>query len=97
MRRLPAVVACFVALALAAGCADKTKIYTRDELRNAVIGKSVEDVRRMMGDPDGVETGDPDPDRGYLIYKRRTKDDRGAVDAAVFVWYARGRVNEVTW
>lgn len=110
MKRAGSVVVVACLLALAAGCAkDKDakgkaggagkKVYSRDEFTAAVMGATVEDVRKLLGDPDAVEEPDDRPNEveHFFMYRGRTRAAGGDVDRAVYAGYANGRIVRVTW
>ena len=67
-RRIALVLA-FAGIMAIAGCAE---IYTRDDFRANVDGKSMEDVRTMIGKPLRVDAGEAGEVK--WTYERRTID-----------------------
>jgi hypothetical protein len=69
------------------------RVWTRDEFRKLVMGKTPDEVVAAVGQPDGT---DEDGGRPVWTYRGRTKDPgTGKTDAAVSVRFARGSVIEV--
>jgi hypothetical protein len=97
-RRKLAPVLALVGIVALAGCAE---IYTRDDFRAKVDGKSMEDVRTVIGKPSKVDEGEA----GAVMwtYEQRTidieqKNKRDERTVLVFTERAAGdgaRVSEV--
>ena len=57
------------AVCVLAGCGD---VYSRDDFRTAVVGKSAAEVSQQFGKPDTVDS--PDPSHTVWTYKHKTFD-----------------------
>lgn len=69
------------------------KVYPRDEFKTAVVGKTQDEIRRVLGKPSGVgeEKG-----QSYWRYDKVTSAD-GNTDPAACVWWLDGKAERVTF
>jgi hypothetical protein len=73
------------------------KVYSREQLERRVRGKSVEEVRALLGPPDF--TGNPGSDAvAGWGYRYLTVDDRTTtLDVHTYLWFENQRVTEVRY
>lgn len=93
----------FGALALTAGRTAETrptrtepanKLYTRDEFRTLLMGKTADEVLQAIGKPNSTaDTPDRDPMWYYrnITYDPLTKN----TDTSTYVYFRRGRVDDI--
>lgn len=70
------------------------KLYTRDEFRKLLAGKTMEEVLQLIGKPDSTsDTPDRDPMWLYrgITYDPLTKN----TDTSVYVYFRRGVVDDI--
>lgn len=67
---------------------------TRDEMRAKLAGKTMDQVREMLGTP--KKTDDNDADRPSWRYEEMTRDPiTGKTDSYMWIYFRRGVVSEV--
>lgn len=68
-----------------------SKVYTRDEFRQAVLGKTPDEVLKLLGKPDRTDEDGPQ----WIYYDRRRDPLTGKIDELTFVRFSGGRVADV--
>jgi outer membrane protein assembly factor BamE (lipoprotein component of BamABCDE complex) len=72
------------------------KVYTREEFKKLVMGKSKQEVKDLLGKPD--ETVDSGGDEVSWCYRRRTTDpDSGKADDSAWVIFRSGKVLRIAF
>jgi outer membrane protein assembly factor BamE (lipoprotein component of BamABCDE complex) len=73
---------------------DSKRIYTRDEFRKLVMGKTPDEVIAAVGKPDHTQKGEPGT---FWYYTERTRDPAtGKMDRNARLAFQDGRVSAVT-
>lgn len=77
------------------GVADKAeKVYSRDEFRGLVVGKTPDEVIRAVGRPDKTSGADS----RYWSYRERTRDPiTGKTDGNIMVVFENGAAARVVY
>ena len=73
----------------------KNKVYTRDEFRALLMGKTEQEVIDLVGRPDSTDDN-RGPDRKVYTYKRRTHDPiSSSDDLHAYVYFEDGKVDRI--
>jgi outer membrane protein assembly factor BamE (lipoprotein component of BamABCDE complex) len=82
--------ACTVQVVTTQSATKATKVYTREEFKKLLLGKSKQEVKDLLGKPDNTTEGGGKENWSYY---RRTKDpDSGKVDKSVLISFEGGKV-----
>jgi hypothetical protein len=74
------------------------RVYTRDEFRKLVMGKTPEGVTAAVGPPDRVQEQSGRPDEPVWHYFKRTKDPvTGSMDGSARVAFKAGKAITVNY